>query len=51
MTAAHAVDCHYFEWADFAPLDRWIDVFEKHLERGGAAQHRRTTGCASTRRS
>ena len=24
MTAAHAVDCHYFEWADFAPLDRWI---------------------------
>ena len=40
MTAAHAVDCHYFEWADFAPLDRWIDVFEKHLERGGAAQHR-----------
>jgi ATP/maltotriose-dependent transcriptional regulator MalT len=31
MTAAHAVDCHYFEWADFAPLDRWIAVFEKHL--------------------
>ena len=24
MTAAHAVDCHYFEWADFTPLDRWI---------------------------
>jgi ATP/maltotriose-dependent transcriptional regulator MalT/DNA-binding SARP family transcriptional activator len=31
MTAAHAVDCHYFEWADFTPLDRWIAVFEKHL--------------------
>jgi DNA-binding SARP family transcriptional activator len=31
MTAAHAVDCHYFEWADFAPLDRWIGVFEQHL--------------------
>ena len=28
MTAAHAVDCHYFEWADFTPLDRWIGVFE-----------------------
>ncbi len=31
MTAAHAVECHYYEWADFAPLDRWIGVFEKHL--------------------
>jgi ATP/maltotriose-dependent transcriptional regulator MalT/DNA-binding SARP family transcriptional activator len=31
MTAAHAVDCHYFEWAEFAPLDRWIEVFETHL--------------------
>jgi len=31
MTAAHAVDCHYFEWADFGPLDRWIAVFEQHL--------------------
>jgi ATP/maltotriose-dependent transcriptional regulator MalT/DNA-binding SARP family transcriptional activator len=31
MTAAHAVDCHYFEWADFAPLDRWIAVFDRHL--------------------
>ena len=31
MTAAHAVDCHYFEWADFAPIDRWIAVFERHL--------------------
>jgi len=31
MTAAHAVDCHYFEWADFAPLDRWIRVFEERL--------------------
>ena len=25
LVAAAAVDCHYFEWADFAPLDRWID--------------------------
>ena len=31
MTAAHAVDCHYFEWADFTPLDRWIAVFEERL--------------------
>ena len=31
MTAAHAVDCHYFEWADFTPLDRWIRVFEEQL--------------------
>ena len=31
MTAAHAVECHYYEWADFAPLDRWIRVFEEHL--------------------
>jgi ATP/maltotriose-dependent transcriptional regulator MalT/DNA-binding SARP family transcriptional activator len=31
MTAAHAVECHYYEWADFAPLDRWITVFEEHL--------------------
>ena len=31
MTAAHAVDCHYFEWADFRPLDRWIAVFEERL--------------------
>ena len=28
ITAAAAVDCHYFEWADFAPLDRWIVVLE-----------------------
>jgi ATP/maltotriose-dependent transcriptional regulator MalT/DNA-binding SARP family transcriptional activator len=32
MTAAHAVDCHYFEWADFGPLDRWIAVFEERLD-------------------
>ena len=31
MSAAHAVDCHYFEWADFTPLDRWIAVFEERL--------------------
>jgi DNA-binding SARP family transcriptional activator len=31
MTAAHAVDCHYFEWAEFGPLDRWIGVFEERL--------------------
>ena len=34
MTAAHAVECHYYEWADFQPLDRWITVFERHLEGG-----------------
>jgi ATP/maltotriose-dependent transcriptional regulator MalT/DNA-binding SARP family transcriptional activator len=31
MTAAHAIDCHYFEWADFTPLDRWITVLEERL--------------------
>ncbi len=36
MTAAHAVDCHYFEWAEFAPLDRWIAVFERHLGDGSS---------------
>ena len=34
ITAAAAVDCHYFEWADFAPLDRWIAVFERLLDPG-----------------
>ena len=32
LVAAAAVDCHYFEWADFAPLDRWIDVLVTLLE-------------------
>jgi hypothetical protein len=31
LVAAAAVDCHYFEWADFTPLDRWIDVLTKLL--------------------
>ena len=43
MTAAHAVDCHYFEWADFTPLDRWIRVFEERLTPSGAA--RRAVRC------
>ena len=43
MTAAHAVDCHYFEWADFAPLDRWIAVFEERLDAERAA--RRAVRC------
>jgi len=34
LTAAAAVDCHYFEWADFAPLDRWIDVLTRLLDPG-----------------
>ncbi|HTP98095.1 MAG TPA: BTAD domain-containing putative transcriptional regulator [Casimicrobiaceae bacterium] len=34
LTAAAAVDCHYFEWADFAPLDRWIDVLTSLLDKG-----------------
>jgi ATP/maltotriose-dependent transcriptional regulator MalT/DNA-binding SARP family transcriptional activator len=34
LTAAAAVDCHYFEWADFAPLDRWIEVLTKLLDPG-----------------
>ncbi len=36
ITAAAAVDCHYFEWADFAPLDHWIAVFERLLDPGPA---------------
>ena len=32
LTAAAAVECHYYEWADFAPLDRWIAEFERLLE-------------------
>lgn len=31
LTAAAAIDCHYFEWADFAPLDRWIGVIGRLL--------------------
>jgi ATP/maltotriose-dependent transcriptional regulator MalT/DNA-binding SARP family transcriptional activator len=31
LVAAAAVDCHYFEWADFSPLDRWIDVLTTRL--------------------
>jgi ATP/maltotriose-dependent transcriptional regulator MalT/DNA-binding SARP family transcriptional activator len=31
LVASAAVDCHYFEWADFAPLDRWIDVLTSLL--------------------
>ena len=32
LVAAAAVDCHYFEWADFAPLDRWIATLERLLD-------------------
>ncbi|CAG1007537.1 HTH-type transcriptional regulator MalT [Burkholderiales bacterium] len=31
LAAAASIDCHYHEWADFAPLDRWIDVLERGL--------------------
>ncbi len=34
LTAATAIDCHYFEWADFAPLDRWIAVLARLLDPG-----------------
>ena len=34
LAAAAAVDCHYFEWADFAPLDRWIEVLTTLLDPG-----------------
>lgn len=34
LTAAAAIDCHYFEWADFAPLDRWIEVLTRLLDSG-----------------
>ncbi len=32
ITAAAVIDCHYFEWADFAPLDRWIEVVTRLLD-------------------
>ncbi len=32
LAAAASIDCHYHEWADFAPLDRWIGVLERGLE-------------------
>jgi len=31
LAAAASIDCHYHEWADFAPLDRWIGVIERGL--------------------
>lgn len=31
LAAAASIDCHYHEWADFAPLDRWIEVIERGL--------------------
>jgi ATP/maltotriose-dependent transcriptional regulator MalT/DNA-binding SARP family transcriptional activator len=34
LTAAAAVECHYYEWADFAPLDGWIAEFERLLDPG-----------------
>ena len=34
LTAATAIECHYFEWADFVPLDRWIDVIAQLLDPG-----------------
>lgn len=37
ITAAAAVECHYYEWADFAPLDDWIATFERLLEPEPAA--------------
>ncbi|MEO8507348.1 MAG: BTAD domain-containing putative transcriptional regulator [Betaproteobacteria bacterium] len=34
LTAAAVIDCHYFEWADFAPLDHWIATLEALLDPG-----------------
>jgi LuxR family transcriptional regulator, maltose regulon positive regulatory protein len=34
LAAAAVIDTHYFEWADFAPLDRWIAILEKLLDPG-----------------
>lgn len=31
LAAAASIDCHYHEWADFAPLDRWVEVIERGL--------------------
>jgi len=35
LAAAASIDCHYLEWADFAPLDRWIGVLERGLAEPG----------------
>lgn len=35
LAAAASIDCHYHEWADFAPLDRWIAVLERGLAADG----------------
>jgi DNA-binding SARP family transcriptional activator len=34
LAAAASIDCHYHEWADCAPLDRWIGVLERGLASG-----------------
>jgi len=34
LAAAAVIDTHYFEWADFAPLDRWIDILQRLLDPG-----------------
>jgi len=34
LAAAAVIDTHYFEWADFAPLDRWIDILQSLLDPG-----------------
>ncbi|HEU0204586.1 MAG TPA: BTAD domain-containing putative transcriptional regulator [Burkholderiaceae bacterium] len=36
LAVAGIVDCHYFEWADFRPLDRWIQELDRLLARQDA---------------
>ncbi len=38
LAAAASIDCHYHEWADFAPLDRWIGVLERGLSEPNVLQ-------------
>ena len=50
LTAAAAIDCHYFEWADFAPLDRWIDVLDAPARRRSPNSSPPPTRCACAAR-
>lgn len=31
LSAAGIIEAHYYEWADFTPLDHWIDVLQNTL--------------------
>lgn len=37
--AAGAAECIVLEWSDMRGMDRWIDVFEREIERGSPLNH------------